>query len=188
MRIGVLAVQGNFREHAAMLRRLGAEAVEVRKPEQLQGVDGLVIPGGESTTFLELLGDDGFEALRRFAAEKPLAGEFSLIAPDGSVAAKSRERHGGPPYFWFAEVASPAVGTWHATLTRDQAPAECSTITREIAVRAAAQPFTKVNCVRRRVARGYATRIKSNLSGKRDKPRLQFCGRNLHHDALARMG
>jgi pyridoxal 5'-phosphate synthase pdxT subunit len=46
MKIGVLAVQGNFREHAAMLRRLGAEAVEVRLPEELGGLDGLVIPGG----------------------------------------------------------------------------------------------------------------------------------------------
>jgi len=71
-----------------------------------------------------------------FAAEKPLEGELSLIAPDGSVAAKSRERHGGPPYFWFAEVASPSAGTWHATLARDRAPPECTTITREIAVRA----------------------------------------------------
>ena len=53
--IGVLAVQGNFREHAQMLRRLGADAVEVRKPEQLQGLDGLVIPGGESTTFMRLM-------------------------------------------------------------------------------------------------------------------------------------
>ncbi len=69
-----------------------------------------------------------------FAAEKPLEGELSLIAPDGKVAAKSGERHGGPPYFWFAEVASPAAGTWHAKLARDGAPAECSTITREIAV------------------------------------------------------
>ena len=75
-----------------------------------------------------------------FAAEKPLEGELSLIAPDGSVAAKSRERHGGPPYFWFAEVASPAAGTWHAKLARDRAPAECSTITREIAVRAVEPP------------------------------------------------
>ena len=75
-----------------------------------------------------------------FAAEKPLEGELSLIAPDGSVAAKSRERHGGPPYFWFAEVASPAAGTWRATLARDRAPAECSTITREIAVRADEPP------------------------------------------------
>jgi hypothetical protein len=75
-----------------------------------------------------------------FAAEKPLAGEFSLIAPDGSVAAKSAERHGGPPYFWFAEVASPAAGTWHAQLARQGAPAECGTITREIAVRADEPP------------------------------------------------
>ncbi len=75
-----------------------------------------------------------------FAAEKALEGEFSLIAPNGGVAAKSRERHGGPPYFWFAEVASPAAGTWRAKLARDRAPAECSTITREIAVSAAAPP------------------------------------------------
>jgi hypothetical protein len=73
-----------------------------------------------------------------FTAEKPLEGELSLIAPDGGVAAKSRERHGGPPYFWFAEVASPAAGTWHVTLARDHAPAGCSAITREIAVRDAA--------------------------------------------------
>ena len=75
-----------------------------------------------------------------FAAEKPLEGELSLIAPDGSVAAKSRDRHGGPPYFWLIEVASPAAGTWRATLARDRAPAECSTITREIIVRADAPP------------------------------------------------
>jgi hypothetical protein len=70
------------------------------------------------------------------AVEKPLDGELSLIAPDGSVAAKSRGRQGGPPYFWFAEVASPVAGTWHATL----AAAGCGPITREIAVRADAPP------------------------------------------------
>jgi hypothetical protein len=53
-----------------------------------------------------------------FATEKPLEGEFSLIAPNGKVAAKSQERHGGPPYFWFAELESPAVGTWQAQFTR----------------------------------------------------------------------
>jgi hypothetical protein len=63
------------------------------------------------------------------ATEKPLDGELSLIAPDGSIAVKSRERHGGPPYFWFAEIVAPAVGTWRATLVRDGAPAGCSTIT-----------------------------------------------------------
>jgi 5'-phosphate synthase pdxT subunit len=67
MKIGVLAVQGNFREHLAMLRRLGAEAVEVRKPEQLDGLDGLVVPGGESTTFMRLMRLYGLdEAIRAF--------------------------------------------------------------------------------------------------------------------------
>jgi 5'-phosphate synthase pdxT subunit len=67
VKIGVLAVQGNFREHAAMLRRLGADPVEVRKPEELQGLDGLVIPGGESTTFMRLMRLYGLdEAVRGF--------------------------------------------------------------------------------------------------------------------------
>ena len=67
-RIGVLAVQGNFREHAAMLRRLGADPVEVRKPEQLEGLDGLVIPGGESTAIMRLVRLYGLEeAIRTFA-------------------------------------------------------------------------------------------------------------------------
>ena len=73
MRIGVLAVQGNFREHAAMLRRLGADPVEVRKPEELAGLDGLVIPGGESTTFMRLMRLYGFEdAIRAF--QQPVLG------------------------------------------------------------------------------------------------------------------
>ena len=54
LRIGVLALQGAFREHAAALRKLGAEVVEVRLPEELDGLDGLVIPGGESTTMMRL--------------------------------------------------------------------------------------------------------------------------------------
>ena len=70
------------------------------------------------------------------AAEKPLDGELSLIAPDGSVAAKSRQQRGGPPYVWFAEVASPAAGAWHATLARDAALSTCGTITKDIAVSA----------------------------------------------------
>ena len=71
--IGVLALQGNFREHASMLRRLGAEAVEVRKPEQLDGLDGLVLPGGESTTFMRLMRLYGLdEAVRAF--DRPVFG------------------------------------------------------------------------------------------------------------------
>jgi pyridoxal 5'-phosphate synthase pdxT subunit len=67
LRIGVLAVQGNFREHAAVLRRLGAEPVEVRKAEELDGLDGLIIPGGESTAITRLMRLYGIEdAIRRF--------------------------------------------------------------------------------------------------------------------------
>ena len=69
MRIGVLAVQGNFREHAAMLRGLGAEVVEVRLPAQLAGLDALVIPGGESTAIMRLIRLYGLEeAIRAFDA------------------------------------------------------------------------------------------------------------------------
>jgi hypothetical protein len=67
-----------------------------------------------------------------FTSEKPLDGELSLVAPDGSVAAKSRKRFGGPPYFWFAEVVAPAAGKWRANL----ASSDCGNVGREIAVRA----------------------------------------------------
>ena len=67
LKIGVLAVQGNFREHATVLRRLGAEPVEVRLPEQLDGLDGLIIPGGESTSITRLMKLYGLdEAVREF--------------------------------------------------------------------------------------------------------------------------
>ena len=72
-RVGVLAVQGNFREHVAMLRRLGVDAIEVRKPEQLEDLDGLVVPGGESTTFMRLMRLYGLdEAIRSF--DRPILG------------------------------------------------------------------------------------------------------------------
>jgi pyridoxal 5'-phosphate synthase pdxT subunit len=68
LRIGVLAVQGNFREHAAVLRRLGAQPVEVRLPEQLDGLDGLIIPGGESTAIGRLMRLYGLDdAVQAFA-------------------------------------------------------------------------------------------------------------------------
>jgi pyridoxal 5'-phosphate synthase pdxT subunit len=73
VRIGVLALQGNFREHVAVLRRLGVNAVEVRKAEELEGLDGLIIPGGESTAIGRLLPLYGLEeGVRRF--EGPVLG------------------------------------------------------------------------------------------------------------------
>src|SRR5262249_8643960 len=65
LRIGVLALQGAFREHAAALRKLGAEVVEVRLPDELDGLDGLVIPGGESTTIVRLAGLYGLDGAIR---------------------------------------------------------------------------------------------------------------------------
>ena len=75
MKIGVLALQGAFIEHIKMLRRLGVEAVEARLPHQLDDLDGLIIPGGESTTIGKLATSYGLiEPLRRFAETKPTWG------------------------------------------------------------------------------------------------------------------
>ena len=74
MKIGVLALQGDFDAHRRRLEELGAEVVLVKKPEQLDDIDGLVIPGGESGTFLKLLGSAGFEKLKQFVRVKPTFG------------------------------------------------------------------------------------------------------------------
>ena len=74
MKIGVLALQGDFDAHRRRLEELGAEVVLIRKPEQLDDVAGLIIPGGESGTFLKLLGDAGFEKLKQFVQQKPTFG------------------------------------------------------------------------------------------------------------------
>jgi 5'-phosphate synthase pdxT subunit len=74
MKIGVLALQGDFDAHRRRLEELDAEVVLVKKPEQLDEVDGLVIPGGESGTFLKLLGQAGFEKLKQFVRLKPTFG------------------------------------------------------------------------------------------------------------------
>jgi len=69
-RIGVLALQGDFAEHVSVLRRLGSEAQEVRRPEELSGLDGLIIPGGESTTISRLMAEyDLAEPLRELAQD-----------------------------------------------------------------------------------------------------------------------
>jgi len=74
-RIGVLALQGDFDAHTIALREAGADPILVRRPEQLSEIDGLVIPGGESTTFLKFLERDGFLAsLQQFVRTKPTFG------------------------------------------------------------------------------------------------------------------
>jgi len=87
VKIGVLALQGDFAMHAKALARCGAEAVEIRKPEQLADIDGLIMPGGESTTLLKLMHEWGFvPALAQFHAEgQPIFGTCAgliLLARD----------------------------------------------------------------------------------------------------------
>jgi pyridoxal 5'-phosphate synthase pdxT subunit len=70
LKIGILAVQGDFAAHAAMLAGMGIDAVEVRTPEDLASCDGLILPGGESTTQLQFLQEEGLaDAIKKFAAE-----------------------------------------------------------------------------------------------------------------------
>lgn len=85
MKIGVLALQGDFDAHRRRLEELGAEVVLVKKPEQLGEIEGLVIPGGESGTFLKLLGEEGFKKLKQFVLLKPTFGTCAgaiLLATD----------------------------------------------------------------------------------------------------------
>jgi 5'-phosphate synthase pdxT subunit len=85
MKVGVLALQGDFDAHRRRLEELGAQVVLVRKPEQLDQIDGLIIPGGESGTFLKLLGENGFSRLKDFVLQKPSFGTCAgciLLAKD----------------------------------------------------------------------------------------------------------
>lgn len=85
MTIGVLALQGDFDAHRRRLEQLGAKVVLVKKPEQFDQIDGLVIPGGESGTFLKLLGEKGFAKLKDFVHAKPTFGTCAgaiLLASD----------------------------------------------------------------------------------------------------------
>jgi pyridoxal 5'-phosphate synthase pdxT subunit len=87
LKIGILAVQGDFAAHARMLAELGAETVEVRTPTDLANCDGLILPGGESTTQLQFLQEEGLDkAIRKFAADKrPIFGTCAgaiLLASD----------------------------------------------------------------------------------------------------------
>jgi 5'-phosphate synthase pdxT subunit len=74
MTIGVLAIQGDFDAHRKRLEELGADVVLVRKPEQLDQIDGLIIPGGESSAFLKILGEQGLAKLKEFVRVKPTFG------------------------------------------------------------------------------------------------------------------
>ena len=135
MRIGVVALQGAFIEHMAMLRRLGVEAVPVRLPDGLAGLDGLVIPGGESTTIGKLMATYGLlEPLRRtIEAGTPVYGTCAgmiLLARDIGTAAQpilgamdivvKRNAFGRQLDSFEQEIAVPALGAepFHAIFIR----------------------------------------------------------------------
>ena len=103
--IGVLALQGDFEAHRKALERAGAKAVEVRTAAELAGVDGLVIPGGESTTMLKLLDQENlFEPLRRFGETKPVFGTCA-----GAILLASEVLH----------PAQPSLGLMDMTIERN---------------------------------------------------------------------
>ncbi len=110
MTVGVLALQGDVREHITMLRSLGEEAIAVKTKEQLDSVDGLIIPGGESTTISKLLVTFGMlEPVRRFSKAKPVLGTCAgLILLSDSVQGRlpDQELVGGLPI----EVSRNAYG------------------------------------------------------------------------------
>jgi 5'-phosphate synthase pdxT subunit len=100
-RVGVLALQGDYEAHAAALRRAGAEPREVRLASELDGLDGLVIPGGESTSMLRLMEYYGLmEPLRRFGAEKPVFGTCA-----GAILLASEVRNPEQPSLALVDMA-----------------------------------------------------------------------------------
>ncbi len=98
-RVGVLALQGDFQAHQRALTRAGAEALEVRSASDLEGVEGLVIPGGESTTMMKLLAEENLlEPLRQFGREHPIFGTCAgAILLASHVANPPQASVGNPP-------------------------------------------------------------------------------------------
>src|SRR4030065_312326 len=99
MRVGILALQGDFAEHSTMLKRLGGSVVEVRLPGQLEGLNGLIIPGGESTTIAKLAVSYGLiEPLRQFGQEKAIWGTCA-----GAIF-MSRDAHRAQPLLQMMDI------------------------------------------------------------------------------------
>jgi hypothetical protein len=139
----LLLLARRFAAALALLLIVGACFVFLfpAKRAQAEGLSGVCEAGADLAVLPSPISPWKGAPLRvMFAAEKPLGDELSLIAPDGTVAAKSTDMEGGPPYFWVAEVASPAAGRWYATLTLAHTLAGCNRIVREIDVSAQKPP------------------------------------------------
>src|ERR1043165_5073731 len=99
LKIGVLALQGDFDAHRRRLEELGTHVVLVKKPEQLDEIDGLIIPGGESGTFLKLLGEAGFEKLKQFVRLKPTFGTCA-----GAILLAKEVENPDQPGLWALDI------------------------------------------------------------------------------------
>jgi len=135
MRVGVLALQGDFREHLQALERLGVEGVEVREPEDLEGVERLIIPGGESTTLSLLMGESGLdreiaglgsEDLPLFGTcaglivlARELLGDRGLVRPLGLIdIAVRRNAYGRQVDSFEEELEIEGIGPFHGIFIR----------------------------------------------------------------------
>lgn len=99
-KVGVLALQGDFEAHQRALERAGAEPVQVRSAADLQGIDGLIIPGGESTTMLKLLqAENLLEPLREFASRRPVFGTCA-----GAILLASEVSHPSQPSLGLMDI------------------------------------------------------------------------------------
>ncbi|MFQ6033673.1 MAG: pyridoxal 5'-phosphate synthase glutaminase subunit PdxT [Candidatus Bipolaricaulia bacterium] len=135
MRVGVLALQGDFREHLRALERLGAEGVEVREPQDLAGVERLIIPGGESTTISLLMRKSGLDRrIRELGREglplfgtcaglillaRELRGELDLVKPLGLIdIAVRRNAYGRQVDSFEEELKIEGLGRFHGVFIR----------------------------------------------------------------------
>jgi putative intracellular protease/amidase len=117
MKIGILAIQGDYEAHAQMLQRIGVHNTFVRTPQDLRGLNGIILPGGESTTHLKVMTEEGlFDALKQFAAK-----DGALFGTCAGTILLAKEVHGPPqasrcstpPFCATATAASwPATSIW----------------------------------------------------------------------------
>ncbi len=132
MKIGVLALQGAFREHRQALERLGAEVVEVRLPEQLAGLDGLVIPGGESTTMAKLMAAYGLDE----AVEDFYEGGGAVWGTCAGAIAVAQEIEGFPE--------QPRLGLLDIAVARNAYGRQVASFEADVPVAGLADPFRAV--------------------------------------------
>ena len=160
MRIGVLALQGDYVAHATALEECGADAVLVRAPSQLAGLDGLILPGGESTTFLKFLERDGFLAdLTTFVRTRP---SFGTCA--GCILLAQEVLH--PP--------QASLGVLHASVERNAYGRHIDSSIQVAETRLPGGPLEMVYIPRSRESRRYRRTLKCSLNGTAS---LFLCGK-----------